>query len=142
MGLLVLGVRLGFWRQSCDQISGFLEDFSKDLFENSRTFREQGNESGAELICSSCITCLAHLAILYDVVCRKDPVAGSEMYELCDSALQRLGMITSEHHFDEYTYLDLLLEVRWFLCFSVVITETGDRNRHRGRNRYPSSTPE
>ena len=119
-----------------------LEDFSKNLIENSRTFREQQDESRTEVICSSCIACLSHLAILYDFVCRMDPAAGSEMYELCDSALQRLGMITSEHHFDEYTYLDLLLGVRWSLCFSMLMTEMGGRNRNLGRNHYPSSTPE
>ena len=63
------------------------------------------------MISSGCIACLAHLAILYEVICRMDPVAG-EMYILCDSALERLGMLTSELHLDEYTYLDLLLGVR------------------------------
>ena len=138
----VPGVRLGFWRRSCDQISVLLEDFSRNLFESSRTLREQQNESGTDIICSSCITCLAHLAILCDVVCRTDPAIGPEMYELCDSALQRLGMITSEYHFDEYTYIDLLLGVRWSLCFSMLTAEMGDRNRNLGRNHYPSSTPE
>ena len=63
------------------------------------------------MISSSCIACLAHLAVLYEVVCRTDPVAG-EMYALCDSALRRLGVLTSELHLDECTYLDLLLAVR------------------------------
>ena len=114
----------------------------RSLFEISRTFREQRDETGTDVICSSYIACLAHLAILYDVLCRTDPAVGSEMYWLCDSALQRLGVITSEHHFDEYTYHDLLLGVCWFSCFSTALAETGDRNRNLGRNRYPSSTPE
>ena len=36
---------------------------------------------------------------------------GGEMYNLCDSALQRLGKLTLDLHFEEYTYLDLLLGV-------------------------------
>ena len=96
--------------------------------------REQRDEAGTDVICSSCIACLAHLAILYDVLCRTDPAVGSEMYGLCDLALQRLGMVTSEHRFDEYTYHDLLLGVRWSLCFSTALAEMGDRNRNLGRN--------
>ena len=63
------------------------------------------------MISISCITCLAHLAILYEAVCRTIPAA-DEMYSLCDLALQRLGVLTSELQLDEYTYLDLLLGVR------------------------------
>ena len=69
------------------------------------------------MIGSCCIACLAHLAILYEVVCRIDPVSGSNSYALCDSALERLGMLTSELHLDEYTHLDLLLGVRLSLSY-------------------------
>ena len=50
-----------------------------------------------------------------------DPVAEVEMFNLCDSALQRLGMLTSELHFDEYTSLDLLLGV----CLSFMLLLDG-----------------
>ena len=74
------------------------------------------------MIGSSCITCIAHLATFYEVVGRVDPVAGVEMYNLCDLALQRLGTLTSELNFDEYTHLDLLLGVRpSSCCFSAVV---------------------
>ena len=63
-----------------------------------------------EAIGNSCITCLAHLAVLYEFVGRVDPAA-REVYEPCDSALQRLGKLTVDLCFDEYTYLDLLLRV-------------------------------
>ena len=63
------------------------------------------------MISGSCIACLAHLAVLYEVICRVD-TGGGETYNLCDLALQRLGALTSELHVDEYTYLDLLLAVR------------------------------
>ena len=63
------------------------------------------------MISSSCIACLAHLAILCEAVLRTDP-ATEGTRDLCDSALGRLGMLTSELHLEEYTYLDLLLGVR------------------------------
>ena len=91
------------------------------------------------MISSSCITCLAHLAILYEVVCRVDPFAG-KAYILFDLALQRLGMLTSELYLDEYTYLDLLLGVRPSLCcFLTMVAQVGGRNRNLGGNRYQSS---
>ena len=68
------------------------------------------------MISGSSVACLAHLAILYEAVCRTDPVAGFKLYDLCDSALERLGALTSEVHFEEYTHLDLLLGVRPPLC--------------------------
>jgi len=89
-----------------------LEEFSQNLLENIIPFRENGDESGVDIISSSCIACLAHLAVLYEVVARMDPFAEVKMYNLCDSALRRLGMRQSNPRFDEYTYLDLLLGVR------------------------------
>ena len=107
--------RLGLWRQSCDRVLAPLEEFSRDLLENIETFRKHGDESGVDIIGSSCIACLAHLAVLYEVVGRLDPVAG-DMYGLCDSALQRLGKLTLDLRFEEYTYLDLLIGVCPFSC--------------------------
>ena len=112
---LVPGTKLGPWRQSCDRLLPSLEELSQTLFDNTRSFRELGDESGADLIGSSCIACLAHLAILCEVICRLDPAA-EEMYNLCDSALLRLGTLSSELQSNEYTYLDLLLGVRPSLC--------------------------
>ena len=110
------------------------------------------------MISSSCIACLAHLAILYEVVCRKAPVA-AETYDLCDSALQRLGVLTSKFHLEEYTYLDLLLGVRpspYRLSVMVAQRETeigflgeitvGLRLSHKnptpGRERFNAAFPE
>ena len=109
--LLPPDAKLGLWRQLCDQILAPLEEFSRKLLENVKIFREYGCTGAADVISVSCIACLAHLAILYEAVCRAVPVAG-EMYDLCDSALRRLGMLTSELYLEEYTYLDLLLGVR------------------------------
>ena len=88
---------------------------------------------------SSCIACLAHLAILYEIVGRTGPIAQPEMYNLCDSALQKLGTLTSELRFDEYTYLDLLLGVRLSLrCFQTVMTQMGDSHSIPGEDLYQS----
>jgi hypothetical protein len=109
-------VEFGFWRQSCHRVLATLDLFSLRMLSNIKRFRKLGDKTGAEVITSICIACLAHLAILYEVACRVDPVAESKLYDLCDSALRRLGTLTSEVHFDEYTRLDLLLGVRPSLC--------------------------
>ena len=137
--LPALGVKLEFWRQSCDKILGPLEEFSQNLFLKTKKFRDNDDKNRADVISSSCIACLVHLAILCEVICRADPATG-EMYALCDSALQRLGMLTSELYLDEYTYLDLLLGVRPFLrCFLTKVAQVGGWNRNLGGNRYQSS---
>ena len=64
------------------------------------------------MIGSSCIACLAHLAILSEAACRMNSAVEFERYEPCDWALKSLGEITSELCFEEYTYLDLLIGVR------------------------------
>ena len=123
------------WRQSCDRILASLEEFSQNLLDNVKSLRENSNDRGAYVISSSCIACLAHLAVLYEVVGRMDSVAKAEMYNLCDSALQRLGTHTSTLRFNEYTYLDLLLGVRLPLCcFLTATTQTRDWDRTLGRN--------
>ena len=130
------GTKLRSWRQSCDQVLASLEEFSQKLLDKGKRFREHGGKVGADIICSSCITCVAHLAALCEVVCRTDPDA-REMYNLCDSVLQRLGMLTSEFHPEEYMHFDLLLGVRHSPChFPTVTAQTWDLDRILGRNRY------
>ena len=120
-------VQLGLWRRSCDRVLASLERFSPNLLNNSKMFHDLGDKEGADVIASSCIACLAHLAILYEVVCRIDPVSGFKLYGFCDSALRRLGMLTSKLRLDEYTHLDLLLGVRPSSCsFPMTMTQTGD----------------
>ena len=115
--------------------------FSLSLLSNVKGFHELGDKEGADVISSCCIACLAHLAILYETICRIDPVSGSKSYILCDSALQRLGTLTSELRLDEYTHLDLLLGVRPSLsCFLVEVAQMGERSRTHGTNRCWSST--
>lgn len=73
--------------------------------------RANGDKCGVDVLGGNCIACLAHLAILYEVVGRTSTDEEVETYKLCDSALERLGILTSELRFDEYTYLDLLIGV-------------------------------
>jgi hypothetical protein len=89
-----------------------LEKFSEKLLDDIKMFRKHGDKNGAEVVSGICIACLAHLAILYDIVSSNDPSAKAEVDGLCDSVLRSLGELTLELHFDEYTYLDLLLGVR------------------------------
>ena len=131
--------KLGLWRRSSVQALGLLEEFSQNLLDNVKRFRGFEDKNGADVISSSCIACLAHLGILYEVFCRTDPDAG-ETYDLCDLALERLGMLTSELDLDEYTYLDLLVGVRpSSLAFFI---DHGDSNgdRNLGGKRSLSST--
>ena len=79
-----------------------------------RTFLQIGDTQGAEIIQSSCVGCLAHLAVLCDLASRSEPNSRAQMDTICDSSLKRLGHLTEAMYFEEYTYLDLLLKVcRW-----------------------------
>lgn len=98
-------------------------------------YRANGDKCGVDVLGGNCIACLAHLAILYEVVGRTSPDEEAEAYGLCDLALQKLGTLTSELRFDEYTYLDLLVGVRPFLrCFPTMMTQTRDYRRILGEN--------
>ena len=89
-----------------------LEEFSKKLLDDIKTFRLHGDKSGTDVVSCSCIASLANLALPYEVVSRNGPSSETKVDSLCDSALRRLGTLTSELRVDEYTYLDLLLGVR------------------------------
>lgn len=89
-----------------------LEEFSQKLLDNIKTFRQHGDKNGADVISDVCTASLTHLALLYEIVSRNDSSVKVKMDSLCDSALRRLGTLTSELRIEEYTYLDLLLGVR------------------------------
>jgi hypothetical protein len=82
------------------------------LLRNLRRFIEIDDKIGAEIIWSSCITCLVHLSALCEIICRAEPTASLAMNALCDSNLEKLGRLTEDMRVEEYTYLDLLLGVR------------------------------
>ena len=89
-----------------------LDEYSDTLLRNARTFLQIGDTQGAEIIQSSCVGCLAHLAVLCDTIGRSKPTSKLRMDAVCDSSLERLGHLTREMNFDEYTYFDMLLRVR------------------------------
>jgi hypothetical protein len=111
-----------------------LEEFSQKLFSNVKTFREHGDKNGADIVSSSCIACLSHLAVLYEATGQTDPVSKARMDCLCDLALQKLGKLTSELQFDEYSYLDLLLGVclNLYRPLSTAVYSNGNLDRNLG----------
>ena len=82
------------------------------LLHNLQGFVEVGDNDGATMIWSSCITCLAHLTALCELIGRTEPTASLAMNALCDSNLEKLGQLTDDMRSEEYTHLDLLLGVR------------------------------
>ena len=109
---LATGTKPGQWKEIYNKLVVRLDEYSDTLLRNARRFIEIGDSLGAEIIQSSCVGCLAHLAVLCDLVSRLEPNSKSRMDAVCDSSLERLGCLTQEMNFDEYTYLDLLLRVR------------------------------
>lgn len=109
---LVTGAKPGQWKEICNELVTYLDEYSGTLLRNIRRFTEIGDNLGAEIIQSSCIGCLAHLAVLCDLVGRLEPNSKLQMDVVCDSSLERLGCLTQDIDFDEYTYLDLLHMVR------------------------------
>ena len=96
----------------CDELVTPLDEYSDALLRNIRRFLEIGDTLGAEIIQRSCVGCLAHLAVLCDLIGRVDPDSKPQMDTVCDSSLERLGCLTQEMGSGNYTYLDLLLRVR------------------------------
>jgi len=100
------------WKQSCDQLVVLLEGCSEALICNLREFIEIKDNSGAEIIWSSCIACLAYLTVLCEFVGRTEPTEGLAVNAICDSNLEKLGRLTEDIRSEGYTHLDLLLGVR------------------------------
>ena len=110
--LLVAEAKPSQWKQISHELVARLDEYSDTLLRNMRNFLQIKDQQGAEIIQSSCVGCLAHLAVLCDLVGRSEPNSKPQMDAVCDSSLGRLGRLTQEMSFDEYTYFDLLLMVR------------------------------
>ena len=89
-----------------------LDSYSQTLLYNLRRFQELGDKRGAAMIGSSCVDCLAHLAVLCEALSKIEPAPQTGPDNLCDSTLERLGKLAGDMHMEEYTRLDLLLGVR------------------------------
>ena len=109
--LWVLEDQLGIWMQSCDQLVFLLDNYSQTLLSNLQRFQELGDKGGAGAIRSSCINCLAHLAILCETLGQIEPTR-TQLDALCDLSLERLCELARNVYMEEYTRLDLLLGVR------------------------------
>ena len=108
----VTGVKPGQWKQICDELVTRLDEYSDALLRNIQMFITIGDSHGAEIIQKSCVGCLAHLAVLCDLVGRLEPNSKPQMDAICDSSLIRLGRLTREMNFDKCSYFDVLLRVR------------------------------
>jgi hypothetical protein len=107
----MLEVQLGIWMQSCDQLVFLLDNYSQTLLFNLQRFQGLGDKSGAGVIRSSCVDCLAHLAVLCEALGQIESTR-THLDTLCDSSLERLCELTGDMRLEEYTRLDLLLGVR------------------------------
>ena len=128
------GAKPGKWNQRRDQLVTRLDEYSDTLLRNLRRFLEIGDNRGAEVIQSSCVACLAHLAVLCDLISGLEPNSKPRMDSVCDSSLKRLGYLTRDMRIDGYTYLDILLGVRLYIvrADSERLTKTLGSFRGRG----------
>jgi len=101
------------WKQSCDLLASSLDDYSDMLMIRLGEFDKVGDKEGASIIRSSCITCLAHLAILYNFIGRMEPRARVTVDGLCDAVLDNLGNLSQGMELEEVTLFDLLLKYSW-----------------------------
>ena len=99
-------------RQILDEVVPDLYRYCETLLRNARRFVEIGDIHGAEIIQSSCVCCLAHLAVLCNLTGWLEPNSKPQMDEICGWSLEQLGDLTQAMRFDEHTYFDLLLRVR------------------------------
>lgn len=85
-----------------------------------------GDNSGTEMIWSSCITCLAYLTALCELVGRTEPTSSLAMNTICDSNLEKLGHLTEDVRSEGYTHLDLLLGVRTRKFSRLLLNDNAD----------------
>lgn len=88
-----------------------LDTHSQTLLFNLRRFQELGDNSGAGMIRSSYVNCLAHLAVLCQALSDAEYAPQTELNALCNSTLEQLGELAQDMCMEEYTRLDLLLRV-------------------------------
>ena len=109
-------LRLDVWdaneRQESHQLAFALEKFSSALTGNLERFIEVGDSSGAGMIWTCCVTCLAHLAALCHLISQTEPSSRDSMGDLCDLALDKLGNVSHEVQIEEYSRFDVLTGVR------------------------------
>ena len=94
------------------QLALVLDKFSCSLMENLQRVIEIEDSSGIETIWTCCVTCLGHLAALCHFISHAVPTLRGSMDDLCNLALDRLTSLSHEVRIEEYSYFDVLTEVR------------------------------
>ena len=113
-------------RETCGRLIQLLDEYTATRLQDRHRFLEIGDDVGGTLIAKACIPCLASLAALCYIVAQVGPAGttGDRMDKLCDLALSTIATVTRDTDIEEYTYHDLLLEVRRRfrpLSFTVVL---------------------
>ena len=85
----VTGVKSDRWEQIRDDLVTRLDEHSDTLLQSVRTFLQIGDTLGAEIIQSSCVGCLVHLAVLCELTSCSEPNSKPRMDVACDSSLER-----------------------------------------------------
>ena len=98
--------------EKINQLALVLDRFSDSLMENLQQFIEIQDSSGVETIWTCCVTCLGHLAALCHFISHAVPTLRGSMDDLCNLALDRLTSLSHEVRIEEYSYFDVLTEVR------------------------------
>ena len=113
----------------CGRLIQLLDEYTTTRLQNRHRFLEIGDDVGGTLIAKACIPCLASLAALCHLVAQMEPAAatGDRADKLCDLTLSTLATVTQNADIEEYTYHDLLLEVRYRprLLSSTVVLKSG-----------------
>ena len=115
-------------RETCNQLIQLLDRYTATRLQDRHRFLKIGDDVGGTLIAKACIPCLASLAALCHLIVQVEPAATTRdrMDKLCDLALSALATVTQDTDIEEYTYHDLLLEVRrrFRLLSSMVVLKT------------------
>ena len=137
---VIAEAKLGQLKQICHELMSRLDEYSDALLRNMRIVLQIDDRQGAEIIQGSCVSCLAHLAVLCDLIGRLEPNSKPQVDAVCDSSLERLGRLTQEMCFDQYTCFDLLLMVRHWVDFSDAVNKTMmSLVRFRGKGHWSRS---
>jgi hypothetical protein len=79
---------------------------------NLQRFTSIGDTSGAGMIWTCCVICLAHLAALCHLISQTDPTSSISMEDLYDQTLDNLCNLSLEVHVEGYPRSDILTGVR------------------------------
>lgn len=99
-------------QNSCLHLVHALDTFSRDIMRNLQWFIGIQDTSGADMIWTCCVICLAHLAALCHRMSQTDPACSVSMNALCDLTLAKLGNLSLEIYIEKYSRFDVLTGVR------------------------------